>query len=401
MTTITRGRDISQEYPPVDTPRRNLDARWHAVLDGRHTYRDDHAALCALAGAAVAAGWAFYEWEAWVTADSRRGLTAAYVLREKRRGREVLRSDHRRRRLLTRVWQAAEDLAQDRPAFADPLAVRRWVEDLRRLADRHPWPGQAGNSNRLVLDALLDLALAQRTTVVTASVRAIEAQSGVTRTTASRALKRLTDRGWLSRAQEGRGEEANRYQLRRPNVGQSGTPSLPHRGDDPRVPLCRLSALDAFAPGALGRSAARVLAALDPVETSTAANLAAALGLSRRTVYRCLDALLAAGVVVRVALDGRTAGWAVREELDLDGLLAEVADAYGTTGTAQRRLDAHDREREGWRGWLAAHPRATYQTATASARTRRAAALSAATRLGEERARRRPPLPSPGERRTA
>lgn len=400
MTTITLGRDIARDDPPI-SDRRNLDSRWHAVLDGRHPYADDHAALCALAGAAVAAGWAFAEWEAWVTADPRRGLTASYVLREKRRGREVLRSDYRRRRLLSRAWQAAEDLAQDRPAFADPLQVRAWVEDLRRQSYADAWGGQAGNSDRLVLDGLLDLALSQRTTVVTASVRDLQARTGVTRTTVSRALDRLGRRGYLTKAQEARGEEANRYQLRKPNRYLGGTPSLPHRGDDPRVPPTTLSRSDAFAPRALGRSAARVLAALDPLETRTPAEIAAGLGLSPRTVRKALDALLAVGLVVRLRRDGRSWAWACRDDLDLDATLAEIAEAYGTAGTAERRLAEADAQREAWRSWLASHPRATYQTSAGAWRTRRAAALASASRRGQERARHLPPREPLSERRTA
>lgn len=402
MTTITRGPDIARDDPPIPS-RRNLDPRWHAVLDGRHDYPDDHAALCALAGAAVAAGWTFAEWDLWVTADTTRGLTASYVMRETRKGRLVARSDHRRRRVLTRVWDAAETLAQDRPAFADALAVRHWVENLRRLSYADAWGGQAGNSDRLVLDALLDLALSQRTTVVTASVRTLEAATGVTRTTASRALKRLAGRGYVSTAQESRGEEAKRYQLRRPDRYLGGTPSLPHRGDDPRVTPTHLSRSDAFAPRALGRSAARVLAVLDPLETLTAPEVAASLGLSPRTVRKALDALLAVGLVVRVRRDGRSWAWAGRDDLDLDATLTEVAEAYGTAGLADRRQAASEAQREAWRAWLSSHPRATYQTAAVSWRNRRAAALASASRRGQERERTRrfpPRLPS-SERWTA
>lgn len=403
MTTITRGRDIPQQDPPADTPRprRNLDTRWHSVLDGRHDYATDHAALSALALAAIGAGWTFAEWELWVTEDPRRGLTASYILREERRGRAVTRSPHRRRRVLTRVWEAAEGLAQDRPAFADPFAVRRWVEDLRRLSYRDAWGGQAGNSDRLILDALLDLAEAQRSTLVTASVRDLESATGITRTTVSRALRRLSGRGYLSVAETSTGERAARYQLRRPNRYLGGTPSLPHRGDDPRVPPTTLSRLDAFAPAALGRSAARVLASLDPLETLTAAEVAQGIGLTARTVRKALDALLAVGLVVRVRRDGRSWAWAARDDLDLDATLAEVAEAYGTAGTAERRLEAHERNREAWRAWLAEHPRGTYQTAANAWRIRRDAALADATRRGQERARRRPPLTATGERRTA
>jgi DNA-binding MarR family transcriptional regulator len=404
MTTITRGRDIAHAHPPADTPQlhRNLDSRWHAVLDGRHEYLSDHAALTALALAAIAARWTFTEWELWVTADPLRGLTATYVLREeKRKGRSAPRSDSRRRRLLARTWQAATDYAQDRPAFADPFAVRAWVTDLRRLSYSDAWGGQAGNSDRLTLDALLDLAGVQRSTLVTASARDLADATGIGRTTVSRALKRLARRGYLSTAQESRGEDASRYQLRRPNRYLGGTPSLPDKGDDPRVPPTTLSRSDAFAPRALGRSAARVLAALDPLQDLTAAEVAQGLGLTPRTVRKALDALLAAGLVVRLRRDGRTWSWAARDDLDLDVTLAEVAEAYGTTGTAERRLQAHDLQREGWRAWLGLHPRATYQTAPESWRSRKAVALADASRRGQERARRRPPLLPHGERRTA
>jgi DNA-binding MarR family transcriptional regulator len=403
MTTITRGRDIPQQDPPADTPRhrRNLATRWHAVLDGRHDYATPHAALSALALAAIGAGWTFAEWELFVTEDPRRGLTSTYVLREERRGRAVTRSPQRRRRVLTRAWEAAEALAQDRPAFADPLAVRAWVEDLRRLSYRDAWGGQAGNANRLTLDALLDLALAQRSTLVTASARDLEAASGVTRSTVSRALGRLSALGYLSVAERGTGDRAARYQLRRPNRYLGGTPSLPHRGDDPRVPSVHLSRSDAFAPRALGRSAARVLAHLDPVEALTPVEVAQGLGLTPRTVRKALDALLAVGLVVRVRRDGRSWAWAARDDLDLDATLAEVAEAYGTAGTAERRREAAEREREAWAAWLAANPRATYQTSGDAFRARRVAALASATRRGQERARRLPPPGRAGERRSA
>lgn len=395
MTRITDAEPRRANGAPK---RRNLDSRWHAVLDGRHDYASDHAALSALASAAVNAGWSFAEWSAWVTEDSRRGLTRSYVLWETRKGREVPRSAHRRNGLLRRVWEKSEEFTRRSPAFTDEFAVRRWVEELRSLSMRDAWGGQAGNSDRLVLDALLDVAHEQRSTLVTIGVRNLSEATGVGRTTVSRALKRLAARGYLTVAQESRGEHAHRYRLTTPNRDLSGTPSLPDRGVDPRVPPVHLSRLDAFAPGALGRTAARVLAALDVSELLTAVEVAEFLGLTPRTVRRALDHLLAVGAVVRLPRDRKTSVWAARpvEEIDWD----EVAEAYGTTGTADRRRAEHDRHREGWTVWLAAHPRATYQTAASSWAHRRRTALTDATRRGAERAA-RPPRHSHVERRSA
>lgn len=396
MTRITHADPL--RVTGASKTRRNLDARWHAVLDGRHDYETDHAALAALATAAVNAGWTRHEWEIWVTEDNQRGLTRSYILRHTRKGREFTRSAHSMRGLLRRVWDKAEEFAQDSPAFTDEFAVRRWVEALRSLSHRDSWGGQAGNSDRLILDALLDTAARQRTTVVTASVRDLSEATGIGRTTVSRALKRLAERGYVSVAQESRGDHAHRYRLSRPKRYLGGTPSLPDRGVDPHVPPVHLSRLDAFAPAALGRTAARVLAALDPVELLTAVEVANALGVTPRTVRRALDRLLAVGAVVRLPRDGRSSVWAARlDDVDWE----EVAEAYGTSGIAERRLAEHERNRQGWAVWLDLHPRATYQSASSSAMTRRRAALAAATRRGAERAAHSPRGRDVEERRSA
>jgi DNA-binding MarR family transcriptional regulator len=351
-----------------------------ATLDGRHDYRSDHAALAAVALSVLNSGQRFWDF-CHLATDPSRDLAARYVLTE--RGRE--RAPHRRERLLRRTWEKAQAMP---PPAADPFAVRRKAENIRRAAERDTWTGQAGTSDLAALDAVLTFSVEQRTMTPVLGCRAIAERTGLTKSSAARALHRLVTRGYLHLAEKAQGENASTYRLTAPPVPaehrQDGTPSPEalRAGSVSHLvgvgTLTALSALDAFARGALGRTAARVLSVLGDVEGSTLAQIAQATGISPRTLERVLPHLYAVGAVSRVR-QGRAYVYAARlDVLDLD----EVAQAYGTAGRSERMAEQHERERQGYARYRELRPAVPWQDrreyAVRKAREARAARLRVA-----------------------
>lgn len=367
MTIISATPDGAQQmataFPPrVGTGEAKPLPGW--AVDAchlEHPYPSHRRALLAVALAAVNAGWERSRF--WGIAED---LAEAACREDRKRGRQA------KAKALGRAWDKATQRVAASPAVPDLFTVRRTLADAAALADRLPWKGQAGNGDRATLAGVLRIAEEGTprkprrlpSLVLALSARDVAEAAGVGKSTAARALARLTERGWLVLVEAAKEGNAARYRLRLP-VALDGTPSLPvgeakvsHLGTHP---LAALVTLDAFAPRALGRSGARVLAMLDPLEPQTPAALAERLGLTVPTVRRALRALEAVGAAWRER-QGRGFRWSARvEALEAD----RIAEAYGTAGRAERRALEHDRDREGYAAALEhfRHRRAAWRLA--------------------------------------
>ncbi|MGN6688760.1 MAG: helix-turn-helix domain-containing protein [Actinomycetales bacterium] len=263
-----------------------------------------------------------------------------------------------------RMWKGAQRYADEHPATRPggdlmPGVNAAVVDAVIAAADAVPrrWSGQAGRSDRAVLDAFLDDASRWQSPEVPASVRRLAERSGLTRSTTARALQRLAANGWLKAAAVADGPHAATYRPAVPAtaitaptnaadaphassavapVGGTGwdTSLAPHRSDRLALVVATQSH-DVFTSDGLGRYAAAVYTALVTAD-ATPAGLAAATGLSTRTVRRHLQRLAAAGLAAEVA-----GTWRARSLEALD----EAAARLGVTGTAARRAGTHAAER--------------------------------------------------------
>lgn len=248
------------------------------------------------------------------------------------------------RRSMGRAWGKAQARAQASPAVHDAFTVRRTIAQAQALADCTPWGGQAGNGNRAVLAAVLAIAEREDSLLLALSVRRVAEEAGVGTGTAARVLERLTRLGWLVKVEAAREDRATRYRLTVPQAPEQAETGQAEAGLS-AVSLAELVAHDAFAPAALGRTAARVLAALDDMQWQSPADLARRLGLRARTIGRALEALEAVGLAYRQAR-GRGSVWVARPE-QLEAL-DDIAADLGTAGRAAGRALAHERQRWGY-----------------------------------------------------
>jgi DNA-binding transcriptional ArsR family regulator len=252
-------------------------------------------------------------------------------------------------RKLRRAWEKAVKRVAENPAQFDAFAVRRTITAIRKQADSEHWKGQAGNTDRAVLEAVLNLAEERNTLQLALSVRAISEGCGVGKSTAARALPRLTARGYLTLVKAGSITKGEASVFAVHDREADGTQVSPRWGESMSqlVPRLEFLTCDAFAPQALGRTGARVLAYLDELEERSPQAIAEASGLHIRTVRRALIALEAVGIAQRHR-QGRGFVWTSR----LDAFDAEeVASAYGTKGRAEHRRRQHELEREGFTEW--------------------------------------------------
>ena len=334
-------RPHSAQIAPQRVTRRNLDGWALAALDGRHDYRTPYAALCAVASHATARGWDSNS--LWNRCE---GLARAQCERDRRPAH-----DRRVSRIIGNAWT----FAAKRPG--DPFTLARALDAARARAAAQTWNGRAGTGQMLTLGAVLDAAKAQRTLAPSLAVRSLSIATGLGKSTVHRALTALAAQGWLRQVSKATGDRASTYRiLRTEALSSTGTDTAPSgtqgltpygtEGLSHLVPPHELAALDAFAPKALGRTAARVLASLDALSALTPSQVAAATGLSVPTVRRALCTLEAVGVVARTR-SGRGFAWTRR----LDVLEAErdrIAHDYGTAGAAQRREATYSAQRERW-----------------------------------------------------
>lgn len=368
MNRIHTSPGVAQHSPQATPQRRNLD-RWAlAALDGRHTYSTHYAAACAVAAHALARGWDMSSlWERF------EGLARQQAKADKR-------TPNKRRvdRFVVKAWTYAQ---QHRRSQADPFTVRAAVSAAREHAGRARFTGRQ-HSLALVLEAVLDAAEQQRTISPSVAVRSLEIATGLGKSTAARALQRLVQLDYLQQVSKSNGESASTYRLRHtePMVGLSGTVKVFPGGTKGLSHLrtaTELAREDAFR--ALGRTAARVLAALDELEELTPQALALHTGLAAATARKALRDLEAVGLAQRHR-KGRGYAWTARLDVLTPETLTRIALDYGTHGHRERRERIITEQRDRWEKWnqqkaeALERQRWKYRSGHALARLARAAA---------------------------
>lgn len=315
----------------------------HGDTAGRYDTRSSVA--WALAVAAVNARWSFDQWRAAMLDPANEGGAWARERLRKNSRTPKPRTPYDAQARLQRTWAKAAAFVQSRPATGDRFSLVAEVTEIRAVVDSRPdlWGGQAGSTDRLVLDALLAIATEALTLTPTVSCRQVAERANVGAATAARSLRRLAERTpFLALEQQHAGTSAARYRLRRgdPSAVGQGDALAPHAVVQTPSVSARHVSHDAFTYAGLGRSAARVYGLLDLATGHTARDLARALGLSLRTVLRKLRDLQAVGLARWNGLDGT---WSA-DVVDLD----ELAVDLGTAGTVAARRARHVRERQGF-----------------------------------------------------
>ncbi|WP_414167112.1 MarR family transcriptional regulator [Streptoverticillium reticulum] len=258
------------------------------------------------------------------------------------------------------------DSRQD--AHADLAALRARIE-------RTPWKGTAGKTDFKNLSARLAVCEKAGGRRHTISERHLAEEAGCARETVRKSNERLEAQGFLRQLDSGSPTEAAAWLLldgpvNAPSHGEA-TAQMPQAGGamsgpEVRQPVspaanldsrtgARLAPEDAFAHLGLGGSGLAVVAALAEQDGQTRAELIGTATLSRATVYRQINKLAGLGLV---RLEGELVHLT---EQALDGIGATTADCetpvtswedaaqrLGTHGTAQRRRERHDVQRQAW-----------------------------------------------------
>lgn len=84
----------------------------------------------------------------------------------------------------------------------NPEGARERIGAIAEAAAATPWPGVAGNTDRLVLRALHHLAQSTGKMTLHADVRTLATQTGYSSSTVSRSLRRLRGARWVSLARK-------------------------------------------------------------------------------------------------------------------------------------------------------------------------------------------------------
>jgi len=238
---------------------------------------------------------------------------------------------------LARSWIKATDYAEAHPAH-DPATVIT-LERLEAAGRARPWPGRTGSSDRAVYLALLEKAQRASAMDVDCSERELEQLALLgSRNTVRAALKRLDDQRLISPVRAGTERWGATWRIE-----DVSDPHLSH----PEIEVCGAgleAAHDLWRNGAgLGKSPQRVYERL-LVEPAIAEDMAASVGLSKRTMDRALERLKVFGLAEK---SGRV--WRPLAA-DKDALARDI----GVLGKSAAQAARHRREREAHNRLLAA-----------------------------------------------
>jgi hypothetical protein len=309
--------------------KRRLSPPMHALLyrgEGAGCYRSGSEAVAATALAAVDAGWTSDDWDAAI-AHSRWRIVA-----DRHR-------PSRRRSWLLGTWLRAVDYACLHPSRApNELAA------VVAAAEAAPWTGQAGRTDRDLLQAHIRACRGVGPVhVLPVAVAAIAV--ACTDRTVRAAHRRLVDAGWLEVLAKGSGPKATVWRLKVP-AAQNFRPHLtpPPAGENRAEEMRALEDVghDAWRHGALGRCGREVLEVLlahaDSGQRLSAGEIASRCPSMphRQTVARLLARAHECGLV------GCVGGLWALTCID-DKVIDEAAWVLGTVGRrAQARADLEE-----------------------------------------------------------
>ena len=211
--------------------------------------------------------------------------------------------------------------------------ARRLARTTQTYAERVPWPGRTGSSDRAVFLAHLNLAHRGGLDVYHASSRELAEIAGCRQLTASKASRRLREAGHIELVTPASFPYANRYRL----AEKTKFDPLPHmvlygmdRSSSFLLP-------DAFRQGGLGRPAFEILRALEG-EGLRPKELSQKTGRHVQTIRKSLKRLHEFGYTKN--LQGKWYGVPV-EKIDLP----ELARKVGMSGARKKQREQHKAER--------------------------------------------------------
>jgi DNA-binding IscR family transcriptional regulator len=322
--------------------------------------------MCLLA--AANAGWTLRDVEH--AAKSAPGMEH-YRTKNTGRGGRRPRSAAEARARLGRQWDKAQQYAavqRPLPAQSEPsdltelTVIVTAVDDL--LNRFHVSPGRWGRtesalSQRTILTALAYLTLQTGKRVVAASIRDLALMAGLGRTTASDALRALSEAGFAQRVTTSDGGNAAEWRLT-PDFSTAPRTVRSQPLNNPRPPTELFTARadliatleeqltdqrhDLFTRAGLGHLAGKVYAMLRRIPTLTIDTAARILGVSPRHTATILSRLRHHKLIVK-----QPDGWA-RAKRDLRD---HAARTLGVAGVLLDRAERYRSEREVWSWWQA------------------------------------------------
>ena len=289
-------------------------------------YRSRQAAALALFSSMLNCGWGWRE------------ASDALCDRESRAMGNLLSSLSEARTL----WLKAQEYISDNPAIIGQADAKVQLGEIKSELMTVRFTGRTATRDRMVLEAIHRIALKHNTVIPALAERVLAEETGMSKDTCGRALKALTQAGWLRLHRSSDGTRAHRFRVCTPNCAQMSQ-YLPQvealRASGSSVHTFALDVSSTDVGRCLGRSASVLLAALDPVEAQQVKDLVHTSGLSRRTVHKWLLVLVAEGLAFKDAFASY-----VRVEADLEA----VAEDMGVAGKSAAVRRQHVLEREMW-----------------------------------------------------
>ena len=380
VETLATARD-ADGHQHLTGPRRGLSARARAALhDPMPPATDASAVLRTALCGAVRARWHLADILALLLTAP--GLIHARTQRAG--GHRDLRATAEQTAILTRQWHRAVEFIAANPRAADIVGddetfeprcseVVAAVAALQRRADAAPgrWAQGGGPADRRVLDVACEQMLTAVRLDIELDVRRLALLTGMGRSTAHAALRRLVGDGWITPAAPAAGVHGAHWALptapatpphRAPDeLSTAKTPQGRTQGNPPpsEAPTLRRAWLshlrgrtsavlhDALTASGLGHHTARVYQALTTTPTS-GVDLTVATGYSSPRLQRLLDRLAGR----RLACTDRAGHWRLLGRGHTTGArLDRAARALGVDGLLVDRAARYGIERQAWAWW--------------------------------------------------
>ena len=364
--------------PPQVSGGRRLSANMASLLrHGQHpgrSYTSRSEIVQALATGALNAGWNYARFQNALLDPNNLGGA---------RYQEMLARDYTHAdRWLQTCWTKAEAFVGRRPAKTEPSKpMLEVLASIRTSATNHRWPGRTASTDRAIFLALCDFAESGgQISGFAAGVRAVGIEAGVSSpSTARKALRRLTEAGWIRQLHQGSGSFASlwalsttppltaNYQQTSPHQLRETNP-LPTGGCEKGGQVREVHSLDpgndAFRWASIGKSAGRLLEVLETApEALSTKELAGAVGMSPGGTWRVLQRLETVEGLIQRSKQGRAWHYALSCDLTAP-MLDTIAEEMGQAGRREQERTRYADEMAQRRRWEM-HSLTTSQTETA------------------------------------
>lgn len=242
------------------------------------------------------------------------------------------------------LWIKAQEYIADNPVVLGQADAKVKLGEVKAELMSIRFTGRTATRDRLVLEAIHQIALKYNTVIPALAERTLAEKTGISKATCNRALKALTQAGWLRLHCPSDGTRAARYRLttpKRPQMSQYLPQVEPLRGSGssvvtPHQEAVEVANSDVFR--SLGRSALVLYVTLQVTTGQAPKDLVVTSGMARQTVTKWLKVLVDEGLAFK-----DTDGYK-RVEVDLEA----VAEDMGVTGKSASVRAQHVLEREMW-----------------------------------------------------